>query len=38
VPEGGFYVAHAQTTRVLMLGRSFMEKSDPKPTVELLKR
>jgi hypothetical protein len=38
VPEGGFYVAHPRTTRVLMLGRSFMQNNDPKPTVELVKK
>ena len=38
LPEGGFYVAHSRTTRVLMLGRSFMEKDDPKPTVDLVKK
>jgi hypothetical protein len=38
VPEGGFYVSRARTNRVLLLGRSFMEKDDPKPTVELIKK
>jgi hypothetical protein len=38
LPEGGFYVARARTTRVLILGRSFMDKNDPKPTVEKIKR
>jgi hypothetical protein len=38
VPEGGFYVSRARTTRVLLLGRSFMEKDDPKPTVDQIKR
>ncbi len=37
LPEGGFYVAHSRTTRVLMLGRSFMEDSDPAPTVATIK-
>jgi hypothetical protein len=37
VPEGGFYVARSRTTRVLVLGRSFMENDDPKPTVDLIK-
>ena len=37
VPEGGFFVARARTTRVLILGRSFMENSDPAPTAELIK-
>jgi hypothetical protein len=38
LPEGGFFVARSRTTRVLILGRSFMENSDPKPTVELIKK
>ena len=38
MPEGGFYVARARTNRVLMLGRSFMEKDDPRPTAELVKK
>src|SRR5271167_778264 len=38
LPEGGFFIARARTNRVLLLGRSFMEKDDPKPTVELVKR
>jgi hypothetical protein len=38
VPEGGFYVARSKTSRVLAFGRSFMQNSDPKPVVELIKR
>jgi hypothetical protein len=37
LPEGGFYVSHAKTTRVLWLGRAFMENNDPKPVVERIK-
>lgn len=37
LPEGGFYIARSRTSRVLMLGRSFMVKDDPKPTVALIK-
>ena len=37
MPEGGFYVARSRTTRVLVLGRSFLENDDPKPTVDLIK-
>ncbi|MGO7301759.1 DUF1254 domain-containing protein [Rhizobium ruizarguesonis] len=37
VPEGGFYVAHSRTTRVMVLGRSFLENNDPKPAVETIK-
>jgi hypothetical protein len=38
VPEGGFFVARSKTTRVLWFSRSFMESSDPKPTVDLIKK
>jgi hypothetical protein len=39
LPEGGYYIAHARTTRVLILGRMFLEnKSDPKPAVELIRK
>jgi len=39
LPEGGFYIARSRTTRVLLLGRSFLEnKNDPKPAVELIKK
>ena len=37
VPEGGFFVGRSRTNRVLMLGRSFMEDSDPAPTVATIK-
>ncbi len=38
VPEGGYYVARARTTRVLLLGRSFMVDNRPGPAVEVIKR
>jgi hypothetical protein len=38
VPEGGYFVARSRTTRVAMLGRSFMMNNDPKPTVDLIKK
>jgi hypothetical protein len=38
LPEGGFYVSRSRTTRVLLMGRSFMENNDPKPAVELIKQ
>ena len=39
LPEGGYYVARARTSRVLMLGRMFLEnKNDPKPAVELVRK
>ena len=37
LPEGGFFVGHSRTNRVLMLGRSFMEDNDPAPTVATIK-
>ena len=37
VPEGGYYIARSRTTRVAILGRSFLENNDPKPTVDLIK-
>ena len=37
LPDSGYHVGHSQTTRVLMLGRSFMVDSDPAPTVEEIK-
>jgi hypothetical protein len=38
LPEGGFFIAHSRTTRVLYAARSFIEKNDPKPVVELIKK
>jgi hypothetical protein len=38
LPEGGFFVARSRTTRVLLLGRSFMENDDPKPVAELIRK
>lgn len=38
LPDGRFYIAPARTTRVLLMGRSFMENNDPKPTAELIKK
>jgi hypothetical protein len=37
LPEDGFYVAHSKTNRVVMLGRSFLTKDDPAPTVKVIK-
>jgi hypothetical protein len=37
LPDSGFHVAHAQTVRVLVLGRSFLVDEDPTPTVETIK-
>jgi hypothetical protein len=38
VPEGGYFVEHMRTTRATLLGRSFLEKNDPKPVVALIKK
>jgi hypothetical protein len=38
LPQGGFYVSRARTTRVLLLGRMFMENDDPAPAVELIRK
>jgi hypothetical protein len=36
VPEGGFYVSRSNTTRALILGRSFLANDDPAPPVKLI--
>ena len=38
VPEGGFYVARAKTSRVMILGRMFMENNNPAPAVDAIKK
>jgi hypothetical protein len=39
VPEGGFFTAHARTSRVFWFGRSFLEnKNDPKPAAEAIRK
>jgi hypothetical protein len=38
LPDSGFHVARSRTTRVLLLGRSFLEDNDPKRPVELIKK
>jgi hypothetical protein len=38
VPEGGFFVSRVRTSRVLVLGRMFMEKDDPQPAVDLIRK
>ncbi|WP_193142904.1 MULTISPECIES: DUF1254 domain-containing protein [unclassified Meridianimarinicoccus] len=37
LPEDGFYLSRSQTNRVLVLGRSFLTKDDPAPTVKVVK-
>jgi hypothetical protein len=38
LPDGGFFVAHAKTKRVLYAARSFLANNDPKPAVENTKK
>jgi hypothetical protein len=38
LPEGGFFVARARTTHLLMFGRLFMVNNDPKPAAEQIRR
>jgi len=38
LPEAGYIVCKVRTTRAMVLGRSFLEKDDPKPAVELTKK
>ena len=38
LPEGGFFTAHAQTTRVVWFGRMFLEQNSPKPAAEMIRK
>jgi hypothetical protein len=38
LPDGGFAVAHARTTRVLWFGRMFLEDNKPKPAADTIKK
>ncbi len=38
LPEGGFYIAHSKTNRVLYGARAFLVDNDPRPTVENIKK
>jgi len=37
LPDGGYYVAHSKTYRVLYASRAFLVNEDPKPAVENIK-
>lgn len=37
LPDSGFHVARVRTSRVLVLGRSFLVDNDPAPTVDIIK-
>jgi len=38
LPEGGFFIAHSKTNRVLYAARAFLVDGDPKPAVENIKK
>src|SRR5271157_1716287 len=38
LPDSGFHLARSRTTRVLLMGRSFLENDDPKAPVEWIKK
>jgi hypothetical protein len=37
LPDDGFFVSHARTTRVIALGRAFMVDGDPAPPIEAIR-
>ncbi len=37
LPEGGYFVAHSKTNRILYASRAYLVDSDPKPAVENVK-
>ena len=38
LPDSGYHLGHSRTSRVLVLGRSFLTDNDPAPTVATIKR
>jgi hypothetical protein len=38
LPEGGFYVAHSKTNRVLYAARAYLVDNDPKPAIDNIKK
>jgi hypothetical protein len=38
LPDSGYHIGKARTTRVGMLGRSFLINNNPKPSVDLIKK
>ncbi len=38
LPDGGFFIAHSKTNRVLYAARAFLVDDDPKPVVENIKQ
>ena len=37
LPDSGFHVSHARTTRVIAFGRAFMIDNDPRPAAEVVR-
>ena len=37
LPDGGFHVSHARTTRMCVIGRAFMVDNDPAPAAEAVR-
>ena len=38
LPEGGFFTAHARTTRVFWFARMFLEDNSPEPAAEMIRK
>ena len=38
LPDGGYYIAHSKTNRVLYAARAFLVNDDPKPTVDNIRK
>ena len=38
LPEGGYFIGHSRTMRVVYFGRAFMVDNDPKPAADLIKK
>jgi hypothetical protein len=38
LPEGGYYIGHSRTVRLLYFGRAFMINNDPKPVADMVRK
>jgi hypothetical protein len=38
LPQGGYYITQAKTTRVIAFGRAFLVNNDPKPAAETIRK
>lgn len=38
LPQGGYFIGHSRTNRLVYFGRAFMENNDPKPVAEMIKK